>query len=66
MTTVEDIEQAVSKLAAEDLARFRAWFEEFDAARFDRKIELDAQSGKLDRLAEQAIADFRQGRARDL
>jgi hypothetical protein len=66
MTTVEDIEKAVSKLAAEDLARFRAWFEEFDAARFDRKIELDAQSGKLDRLAEQAIADCRQGRAHDL
>jgi hypothetical protein len=63
MMTVEDIERAVSKLPADDLARFRAWFEEFDAACFDRKIELDAESGKLDRLAEQAIADFRPGPA---
>jgi len=66
MSTVEDIESAVSKLPPEDLARFRAWFEEFEAVRFDRKIERDAKSGKLDRLAEQALADFREGRAREL
>jgi hypothetical protein len=64
--TVEDIEQAVSKLPPDELARFRAWFEEFEAARFDRKIEQDATSGRLDRLAEQALADYREGRAREL
>jgi hypothetical protein len=66
MTKVEDIEKAVSKLPPEELARFRAWFEEFEAARFDRKIERDAQGGELDRLADEAIADFRNGRAREL
>jgi hypothetical protein len=64
--TVEDLEKAVSKLPPDDLARFRAWFEEFEATRFDRKIERDATSGRLDRLAEQALADYRQGRAREL
>jgi hypothetical protein len=64
--TIEDIEKAVSKLPPDDLARFRAWFEEFDGARFDSKIERDAKAGTLDRLAEQALADFRNGRARDL
>jgi hypothetical protein len=64
--TVEDLEKAVSQLRPEDLARFRAWFEAFDAAQFDQKIERDARAGKLDRLAEQAIADFKQGRAREL
>jgi hypothetical protein len=66
MSTIEEIEKAVSKLPANDLARFRAWFEEFDAARFDSKIEHDAAAGKLDRLAEQALADFRNGRTREL
>ncbi len=66
MTTVEEIEAAVSKLPPDQLDRFRAWFEQFDAARFDRKIERDAISGKLDGLAEQAIADFRKGHAREL
>jgi len=66
MSSVDDIEKAVSRLPPEDLARFRAWFEEFEAARFDHKIERDAETGRLDRLAEQALADYRQGRAREL
>ncbi len=64
--TIEDIEKAVAKLPPKELARFRAWFEEFEAARFDRKIERDAASGKLDRLADEAVADYRKGRAREL
>jgi hypothetical protein len=66
MTTIEEIEKAVSKLSAEELARFRAWFEAFDAARFDDKIERDAERGTLDRLADEAIGDLHKGRAREL
>jgi hypothetical protein len=61
--TIEDLEKAVAKLPPDQLAKFRDWFEAFDAARFDQKIERDAKAGKLDRLAEQALADFREGRA---
>jgi hypothetical protein len=64
--TIEDIEKAVSKLPPDQLAEFRAWFEAFDAAHFDEKIERDAKSGKLDRLADQALDDVRKGRAREL
>ena len=66
MRTIEDIEKALSELPADQLAEFRAWFEAFDAARFDERIEQDAKAGRLDRLTEQAIADFRAGRAREL
>jgi hypothetical protein len=66
MTTVEEIEQAVTELSPDQLARFRAWFEEFEAARFDEKIERDAKAGRLDRLADQALVDFRAGRTREL
>jgi hypothetical protein len=64
--TIEDLEKAVAKLPPDDLARFRAWFEEFEAARFDGKIERDAKAGKLDGLADQALDDLRKGRARPL
>ena len=64
--TIEDLEKAVAKLPPDQFAKFRAWFEEFDAARFHRKIERDAKSGRLDGMADQAIADFRKGRAREL
>jgi hypothetical protein len=64
--TIEDIENAVAKLPPDDLARFRARFEQFDAARFDDKIERDVKSGKLDRLGDAALDDLRKGRAREL
>ena len=66
MTTVEDIEKAVAGLPPKEFGAFRAWFEAFDAARFDEKIERDAVCGKLDRLADEALADHRAGRAREL
>jgi hypothetical protein len=66
MRTVEDIEKALSELPPDQPAEFRAWFETFDAARFDERIERDAKVGRLDGLAEQALADFRAGRSREL
>jgi hypothetical protein len=66
MTKIEDIEKAVSSLSPGDLAEFRAWFEAFDADQFDRKIERDVRAGRLDGLADVAIAEFNEGRARKL
>jgi hypothetical protein len=66
MSKIEDIEKAVAELPPNELDEFRAWFAEFDAARFDEKIQRDAKSGKLDQLAEEALRDFRAGRTRPL
>jgi hypothetical protein len=64
--TAEDIEKAVEQLPPRDLARFRAWLEAFDASQFDAAIERDAQAGKLDGLAEEALAEHRAGGSREL
>jgi hypothetical protein len=66
MTTVDEIENAVRALPPDQLARFRAWFDDFDAARFDEKIARDSGSGRLDRMADEALADRRAGRVREL
>ena len=66
MTTAEDIEKAVEQLAPRELARFRAWFEAFDAEQFDAAIERDARADRLDAHAEEALAEHRAGRTRDL
>ena len=47
---VHEIEDAIEKLPPEDLAAFRQWFSEFDAANWDRQIEVDIAAGRLDRL----------------
>src|SRR5258708_16341014 len=66
MSTIEEIEQAVEGLAPDQLAVFRAWFAEFDAANWDQKIESDDAAGRLDALAEEALDDSRHGRFTDL
>lgn len=66
MTKIEDIENAVVQLSLTELAEFRLWFEEFDAARFDERIERDVKDGKLEKLAEEAVHNFRSGNARSL
>ena len=69
MTKLEDIEKAIAGLSAEDLAKLRAWLEEFEGRMLDDMIERDAKSGgrsKLAGLAAQALADHKAGRSRRL
>ena len=66
MMTVESIEQAIEQLSPKDLAKFRCWFAEFDANAWDVQIEADAATGKLDALAEEALAEYRRGQAREI
>lgn len=66
MSTLQEIEAAVSQLKAEDLAAFRAWFAEFDARAWDLQFEQDVKSGRLDKLAEEALEDLREGRCTEL
>ena len=66
MSTAEEIESAIVTLPPEELNRFRAWFEHFDADSWDKQWEVDAKAGRLDRVADQAIEQFRQGRCTEL
>jgi hypothetical protein len=66
MTKLEQIEKSVAELSAEELKAFAAWFEALRADMWDRQIEANAKSGRLDKLAEQALADHRAGRTRPL
>jgi hypothetical protein len=66
MSAISQIEHAVSQLPPRELARFREWFEKFDAKIWDKQFEQDAKSGKLGKRANQAIADFRAGKYKEL
>ena len=66
MSTVSEIEHAVQKLARHELAAFRDWFLEFDAAAWDKQFEEDVAAGRLDKAGENAIQDFHAGRCTEL
>ncbi|MBI4550859.1 MAG: hypothetical protein HY710_01180 [Candidatus Latescibacteria bacterium] len=55
MTRVEKLEQEVRKLNQAQLAAFRQWFYEYEATKWERQIEKDVRSGKLDKLADEAL-----------
>lgn len=66
MSRVQELEREVQELSRDELAAFRQWFQEYDAAQWDRQIEADVLAGKLDSLAEQALAEHQAGRTKEL
>jgi hypothetical protein len=65
-SNLKEIELAVSQLSSEELAEFRNWFAEFDAADWDRQFEADVANGRLDKLAEKALRNLRSEKCTDL
>ena len=59
MSKVENIERENQKLTPAELEAFRKWFREFDAEAWDRQIEEDARSSRLDALADAALKAFK-------
>ena len=66
MSKVENIEQEVKNLTPSELSAFRRWFLEFDAQIWDRQIEEDVRKGKLDKLADEALAAHRVGKSKEI
>ncbi len=64
--TIAEIEQAIAQLSPQEFKRLREWFEEYEARLWDEQIERDVKAGKLDKIAEQALSEYRAGKAREL
>ena len=66
MASLREIKNAVSSLSRDQLSEFMSWYERFDTEMWDEQIERDAGSGRLDTIADAAIADHAAGRSRRL
>jgi len=60
-----DAERLVEQFSTEELGSFAIWFADFQDQLWERQIERDSVSGRLDRLIEQANRDFEKGLARE-
>jgi hypothetical protein len=61
-----ELETAVSKLPASELATFARWFEDYLADTWDRQIEQDIPAGRLDEAGRRADSEFEAGRCQPL
>jgi hypothetical protein len=66
VSTIKEIESAVTKLSRDDLQNFREWFLGFDAEAWDKQFEQDVKTGRLDALADEALRDLREGNCTEL
>ena len=63
---VKEIETAISQLPPAEVAELADWFEQFHEHLWDKQIELDSKSGKLQSLLDEAKQDLESGRCEPL
>lgn len=66
MGNLPEIEAAIKQLPDADIRELAAWLEEYLEQMWDKQIENDLKSGKLDRLIAKAEADIAENRVRDI
>jgi len=64
--SVYEIEKAIPKLSSQERTRLLKLLAELDGAEWDRQFEEDVKAGKLDTLADEALAEHEKGLTREL
>lgn len=66
MSNLDQIESAILSLPSNEFEKLRQWFFDLDYQRWDEQLERDIADGKLESLAQEAIAEFHSGQCREL
>ncbi|GAX45207.1 hypothetical protein NIES4075_62280 [Tolypothrix sp. NIES-4075] len=66
MGTLPEIEAAIKQLPENDIRQLATWLEDYLEQMWDRQIEADLTSGKLDKLIAKAEADIAANKVRDI
>jgi hypothetical protein len=64
MSTVDEIKRAIEQLPKPEFQRLSEWVIQKYDDEWDRQIEADIRAGKLDKLAEEAIDEYKAGKTR--
>jgi len=64
--SVSEIKEAVMKLSTGELTELVKWLDEFSEFLWDKQIEEDFESGKLDHLIQQARQEFSEGKCQEI
>lgn len=66
MTRLEKLEAEIKQLSPDEVRKLHDWLSELQAEHWDEKITRDADAGKLDDLANAALAAHKAGQTRPL
>ncbi len=66
MSNLEQIEAAILSLPFNEFEKLKRWFFDLDYERWDEQLEQDIADGKLEALAQEAIAEFETGHCREI
>ncbi len=66
MSKVDEIKDAIESLPEEEYVQLRHWFSEKDWQKWDRQLEANVASGKLDFLVKEAFEAKKQGKLKNL
>lgn len=66
MLKVNEIKAAIESLPEEEYAQLRQWFSERDWQKWDRQIESDSETGKLNFLIGEAFDEKAKGKLKEL
>ena len=66
MLKVAEIKTAIEDLPEKDFVQLREWFSEKDWQKWDRQIEVDSESGRLDFLIKEALNEKNKEQLKEL
>jgi hypothetical protein len=66
VSTVAEIESAISTLPDKDAWTVASWLQKHLDAKWDKQMDEDIAAGRLDKLAEQAMEHYHAGRVKPL
>jgi hypothetical protein len=66
MSTVAEIENALKALPVQDARVVADWLQDYLEKQWDRQIAKDAESGRLEKLRDQAMGHYKAGRVKPL
>ncbi len=64
MGTLREIEEAIDRLPREQIFALSEWLQQRVEAQWDHQFEADVESGRLNDMAQKAIAEHRAGKSK--
>jgi hypothetical protein len=66
MSKINELKAVIEALPEDDYTKLRQWFSEKDWQKWDKQIEEDSESGKLDFLTQEALDQKKKGKLGNL